>query len=327
MHPILRLHHRYVGRRVAEAQAAAAELRLGLEVNTIRSALEYERGSFRRVALKVAISMNVLIVVLVAGNRGACRPGGMFEPTPTTDCTWAHTAWFTPLWAFDIMLLLALGTAWVLVAAQGELIPRCSKPIYPLLNLLTVSAAVARPATRYTEAIKLSQQISRLGLPLRALARNAAADFGSRRALRRTLATHLNRVEAAFIEAADQLAADREASAKRLAELAAEAANNIAAGRFTTVLPAEALAEEAPLEPDRLDGRRLATACLWAAAIITASFLALSPLGAPVELLVPLALVGFLVLVYTLLAFRYGLSEATRLTRSIGGFFSASPPL
>lgn len=80
-----------------------------------------------------------------------------------------------------------------------------------------------------------------------------------------------------------------------------------------------------PLRPR--DGRRLATACLWAAAIVTASFVALSPLGAPVELLVPLAVVAFPVMVYTLLAFQYGLSEATRLTRSIGGFFSAGPPL
>ncbi|WP_172633331.1 hypothetical protein [Streptomyces sp. 6-11-2] len=50
-------------------------------------------------------------------------------------------------------------------------------------------------------------------------------------------------------------------------------------------------------------------------------------MGAPVELLVPLAVVAFPVMVYTLLAFQYGLSEATRLTRSIGGFFSAGPPL
>ena len=41
----------------------------------------------------------------------------------------------------------------------------------------------------------------------------------------------------------------------------------------------------------------------------------------------PLAMVTFLVMVYALLAFRHGLSEATRLTRSIGGFFSVNPPL
>ena len=84
---------------------------------------------------------------------------------------------------------------------------------------------------------------------------------------------------------------------------------------------------DTPLEPDQLDGRRLGTACLWAASIVTSSFLVLSPLGAPVELLVPLAMVAFIVVVYAILASRHGLSEATRLTRSIGGFFSASPPV
>jgi hypothetical protein len=193
--------------------------------------------------------------------------------------------------------------------------------------LLEFSTTVARPDARYTEAIKLSQKVSLLGVLLRRLASNAAADFGNRRALRRAMAGHLNRVDAAFIEAADRLAGDRATSAKQLAELSALAANNISAGRFTTILPTEALTAEASLEPDQLDGRRLGAACLWAAVIVTVSFLVLSALGAPVELLVPLAVVAFLVLVYALLASRYGLSEATRLTRSIGGFFSASPPL
>ncbi|MFI5688400.1 hypothetical protein [Streptomyces sp. NPDC051636] len=327
MHPLLRLHHRCVEKRVTAAETAAAELGLELEAATIRQALTYERGQFPRMALKAVIVMGAFVLLMIAFYRGSCRPGGQLEPSPTTDCSWAKVNWFTTMWQFQIPVVLILGIMLVQAAMQGETIARCSKPLYPLLSLLTVSATVARPDTRYTEAINLSQQVSHLGLPLRTFARHAAADFGNRRMLRGALATHLNRVDAAFIEAADRLAGDREASAKQLAKLAALAANNIAAGRFTAVLPAEALAEEAPLEPDRLDGRRLATACLWAAVIVTASFIALAPLGAPVELLVPLALVGFLVLVYTLLAFRYGLSEATRLTRSIGGFFSASPPL
>lgn len=168
----------------------------------------------------------------------------------------------------NVLLAITIAIVWINSASEGWRIPRCSKPIYPLLSLLAASAAVARPATRYTEAIKLSQQVSRLGLPLRTFAGNAASDFGNRRALRRELTTHLNRVDAGFIQAADQLAEDRAAAARRLAELAALATNNIAAGRFTAVLPAEVLPEEASLEPDRLDGRRLATACLWAAAIV-----------------------------------------------------------
>ncbi|MFJ3799934.1 hypothetical protein ACIPSJ_27085 [Streptomyces sp. NPDC090088] len=81
------------------------------------------------------------------------------------------------------------------------------------------------------------------------------------------------------------------------------------------------------LEPDRLDGRRFGIACLWAAVLVIASSSVLSPLGASAELLVPLAMVAFFVLVYALLAFRYGLSEATRLTRTIGGFLSANQSL
>ncbi|MEV1083719.1 hypothetical protein AB0I98_36835 [Streptomyces sp. NPDC050211] len=187
-------------RRLTEAQAAAAELELALAVDTIRSALTYEQGYFRRAALKIAIPVNVLFVVLIAGNRAACTPGGVLEPQPTSDCTSVYAPWLTQLGAFNLLVVLALFVLWTRVTGEGIAIPRCSKPIYPLLSLLTASAIVTRPTTRYTEAIKLSQQISRPGPPLRTVASNAAADFGNRRALRSELATHLNRVDAAFIE-------------------------------------------------------------------------------------------------------------------------------
>lgn len=312
---------------MTEAQAGATELGLHLDADTIRSALAYERGMLPLLAIKIAAGTNVFLVALIAGNRGACRPGGYLEPTPRGDCTGVWASWSAQLVPLNFLLAIFIAMVWFNSASEGWSIPRCSRPIYPLLSLLAASATVARPATRYTEAIKLSQRVSLLGLPLRTFAGNAASDFGKRRALRRELRTHLNRVDAAFIQAADQLAGDRTAAALRLAELAALTTNNIAAGRFTAVLPAEALPEVDSVEPDRLDGRRLATACLCAAAIVILAFFALSPLGAPVELLVPLAMVAFVILVYTLLAFRFGLSEATRLTRSIGGFFSASPPL
>jgi hypothetical protein len=224
-------------------------------------------------------------------------------------------------------VLILLGALWLVDAIRGRTTARCSRPLHSLLDLLTCSAVTSRPDAPYTQAIKLSQKVSRLGLPLRALARTAAEDFGKRRALRTELVKHLGRVDSAFIDAANQLAGDRQASARRIGELAAHAANNIACGRFTAVLPPEALAEDPPLEPDQLDGRRLGTSCLWAAIIVAGAFAVLSPLGVAAELLVPVALIAFLVVVYALLAFRYGLSEATRLTRSIGGFFSAGPPL
>ncbi|MCX4233515.1 hypothetical protein [Streptomyces ortus] len=312
---------------MAAAQAGALEWGIELDTAVIRSALAYERGLLPLMTFKVAAVVNVLLVTLIAGNRGACRTGGYLEPTPTADCTGVWTSWSIQLASFNTLLAFVIVIVLLNSAAEGWSIPRCSRPIYPLLSLLAVSATVARPATKYTEAIKLSQKVSHLGLPLRTFAGHAASDFGNRRALRRELATHLNRVDAAFIKAADQLAGDRTLAARRLAELAAGAANSIAAGRFTAVLPAEALPEEISLEPDRLDGRRLAKACLWSAGTVILVCVALSPLGTPVELLVPLAVVAFPILVYTLLASRFGLSEATRLTRSIGGFFSTSPPL
>ncbi|CAM5670320.1 hypothetical protein [Streptomyces viridochromogenes] len=139
---------------------------------------------------------------------------------------------------------------------------------------------------------------------------------------------HLNEVNAAFVDVAHQLAGDRGASARRLGSYAAQAANSIASGRFTTVLPETVLSRhEVLVEPDRLDGRRLAVSCGWAAVLVTGTIILLSPLGVAAELVVPVALVAFIALVYVLLAVRFGLSEATRLTRSIGGFFSAGPPL
>ncbi|SEF18975.1 hypothetical protein, partial [Streptomyces sp. Ag109_O5-10] len=219
------------------------------------------------------------------------------------------------------------GLFWVLEAMRGWLIARCSRPLYQLLDVLAFSATVTRAGTPYTESIKLSQRVSQLGQPLRTFADHASSDFGNRQALRSNLVDHVNQVDATFGKVANQLVSDRESSARKLGELAALGANSIAVGRFAAILPAEELAVDAPLEPDQLDGRRLAKACLWSVASVTTFFLALSLLGAPSALLLPMAMIAFIVLVYGILAFQYGLLEASRLTRSIGGFFSANPPI
>ncbi|MFJ4633491.1 hypothetical protein [Streptomyces sp. NPDC088847] len=325
-HPLLRLHHRNIDKRVAGAQTAANELGIELQSTTIQEALAYKRGDFPRTAATGLLVIALAFALWAGFVHAKCTPGGMLSPSPADDCaagtlSWAE--WWHTVLGFDLAMLFLLSLTWIVLAAQGMTIVGCAQPLYPLLKLLTHSAAVARANSTHTQAVKLGRLVSNLGMQLRGLARNAASDFGNRRALRNELTKHLTRVDAAFIETANGLAGDREASARRLGELSAQAANNIAAGRFTAVLPADIVAGDVPLEPDQLDGRRLGTACLLAAASVTAVFLVLSPLGAPGELLVPLA---FLVMVYALLAFRYGLSEATRLTRSIGGFFSANPP-
>jgi hypothetical protein len=66
------LHHRHVERRVTAAEAGATELGLGLDTDAIRSALAYGRGIFPLAASKVAVAVNVVLVLLIAGNRGAC---------------------------------------------------------------------------------------------------------------------------------------------------------------------------------------------------------------------------------------------------------------
>ncbi|WP_413754720.1 hypothetical protein [Streptomyces sp. MMBL 11-3] len=215
----------------------------------------------------------------------------------------------------------------VMEVRKGENVARCSEPIYLLLDLVNSCASVVADGDgRYTEAVKISKQVSELGLPLRNMARFAAAEFGGRKNLSRVLKEHAEQVEATFIEAADGLVRDRDRAVNRLAGLAAISANRIAEGRFLQVLPDADLVQESVLEPDRLDGRRLATACIWSLIAVMATGIILSPFGMSSALVIPLMLVGFIVTVYLILAFRYGLAEATRLTRNIGSFFTPGPP-
>lgn len=325
-HPLLWLHHRHVEKQLAAAQAGAAALGTELHVDKIREALAYQKCLYPRTALKVFACASAFFMFTAGVYQGACTKGGMLKPAPADDCSLAHDAWTNAFFLIG-MVLLFLALSWVAEAIRGETIARCSKPLYPLLSMVVSSAAVAGPGTPYLESIKLSQEVSRIAVPLQALARDAAADFGNRRALRSELIKHLNRANATFAKTANQLTIDRESAAKRLCELAACTANSIAAGRFAAVMPETMLAQDASIEPDRLDGRRLGVAVLGASAVVTAFCLALVPLGASVGTLLLVAPVVFPVTVYTLLAFFHGLSEATRLTRSIGGFFPASPPV
>ncbi|MGW0779964.1 hypothetical protein [Streptomyces sp. NPDC002913] len=135
-------------------------------------------------------------------------------------------------------------------------------------------------------------------------------------------------METTFTQAADELLRDREGAARKLGLLAA---SSIAADRFQEILPEALLPSGEPAEgslaPDRVDGLRLAKACTWSVLCVTLFSLLLAGLGVLAELMVPLAILAFLVAVYVLLAARHGLNEASRLTRSISTFFSSGPPL
>lgn len=185
--------------------------------------------------------------------------------------------------------------------------------------------------SHYTDVGKLRKKVRKVALPLREVASDAASAFGAGRAIRKELISHVRLVEMAITQAADELMPDREGAARKLGLLSATAASSIAADRFQEVLPEALLPSADPGEgsmaPDRLDGLRLAKACLWSVLCVTLFSLLLAWLGAPAELMVPLAVLAFPVTVYVLLAARHGLNEATRLTRSISAFFSSGPPL
>ncbi|MFD9353593.1 hypothetical protein [Streptomyces sp. NPDC060031] len=329
-HPLLRLHHRWVEKHVVPAEKAATELGIAFDAATIRKALGYQRWMFLRRVRRIAIFFAVLALLAVVTRPAACRPGGLL----TTGQAWCPTysAYvFGPNadpWVSITPTLSLIVFLWIVSAWRGENILRLYQPLYPLLDLLTASADLTTmDGIRYTNAVKLSAKAAELGLPLRTVARDAASDFGARGALREELLTHADLVETAIMQAADGLVADRTGSARKLGTLAGAIAANVAAGQFTKMLPHADLPEEAVIEPDRLDGRRLAKACLWSTISVTAFALLLARLGAPAELLMPLAVVAFIVMAYVLLGLWYGLGEATRLTRSLMSFFSAGLPL
>ncbi|MEU7340221.1 hypothetical protein [Streptomyces sp. NPDC007074] len=243
---------------MAAGLVAAAALGIGLEADAIRRALTYDHKLSQRVCLRM-MGLTLLISTAVIGySHASCTPGGTFKPSADTDCSLAVLPWWEPLVALNLLALACIGLLTLWDAIFGQTTNRCARILLPLLDILVCSAAAASAAAPYTAAVRLSQKVTRLGLPLRTLARVASEEFGNRRALRVELTEHLKRVDAAFIDVANQLAGDRKASARTLADYATRAANSVAVGRFTAVLPDDVLAEhDVPLEPDRLDGRRL----------------------------------------------------------------------
>ncbi|MER6257135.1 hypothetical protein ABT224_37990 [Streptomyces sp. NPDC001584] len=210
---------------------------------------------------------------------------------------------------------------------HGEHIDRCCEPLYPAMALLSASAdLVALADSRYTDAVKLRETAAELGLPLRRTATYAASEFGNRKDLRAGLREHAERVETAIAQAADALLVDRDGAAKKLGGLAAAIANNVAADQFMHILPASELPADAVIEPDRLDGRRLAKACLWSAIAVSAVSVLLGRFGISATILIPTAFLAWPIGAHLLLCRGYGLSEATRLTRSIRSFLPSGPP-
>lgn len=329
--PLSRLHIRYVEKRMLPAEEAATALGISLDAAGIRNALAFERREPWRRLRRILVLLAILGVLAASIYPAACkRPGGHFSLS-RAECASPAAYLFGPGASMrDFVVLMAITCCMMIITGsrRGWFIASQYQPIYPLLDLLAASAGIATSDTAsHADAVKLSKKAAALPGPLHDVARYIASEYGDRKRVRTELWDHAARVAAQFTDAAEGLVNDRSSAAKRLGLLSAAVAGNIAAERFAQMLPEAELPKEAPLEPDRLDGRRLARACLISALAVAACCAVLAALNTPVELLLPLALVAFLVIAYLFLASKYGLSEANRLTRAMVPFFSTSPPV
>lgn len=333
-HPVRGVHNRQVEKRVGRAEKAAADLGIAFDAHSVRKALAFRWGPYLLRLRRVLVAFVVLGITAVVTYGPACRPGGILDAGPVS-CG-SYSAYVLgpggdPRTAGALVCIsVVLVFVWSLWRADH--IARCYEPLYPLLSLLSASGdLVGMAESHYTDAGRLRKKVRRVGLPLREVAGDAASAFGAGRAIRKELVSHVRLVETAFTQAADELMRDREGAARKLGLLAATAASSIAVDRFQEMLPEALLPSEesgeGSLAPDRVDGLRLAKACMWSVLCVTLFSLLLAWLGAPAELMAPLAILAFPVAVYVLLAARHGLNEASRLTRSISAFFSSGPPL
>lgn len=316
-HPVLRLHHRRVERHLVPAVEAAAELGVALNAETVRQALRYQRWTFLRRLRGFAYLCVAIAVMGAALYVPACTPGGRLTLTPA-ECSsvFAYFDLGTPS-VFFALLGTVLAGIWITAVWNGEFIAKCSEPLYLLLDLLTMAAAVfATEGTDYTDAAKLaSKTTSELRRKFWELPGHLAKEFGYAGDIREQMGDHTKRVLEALESDAVGLAANRREAARMLGLHFAEVVDNLAAGRFTHLLSAAVLPSSEP-DSDRTAERYLVWACaksgLLAIALVSAGVW--SGLGAGV---LAVAVPVFILTAYLMLLHRHGLVEASRLIREV----------
>ncbi|MER6366698.1 hypothetical protein [Kitasatospora sp. NPDC001527] len=323
-HPLRRLHHRHVEKKLAPAIEAADALGVPLDAIRIRAALTYEPAGPGVFALPAMLTI-AICSVLAAYNESGCTPGGRLTPEQGA-CAPSATVGFGMLGIAGFVFLV-VAAAVVTSIREGQNINPTYRPFYQAFDLLRAAADLAGsdPAGRYSETVALSRKAVELRQPLRVAINHTTATFGTGKELKATTNRHIERVEAALGLAADDLLVDRRAAARKLGVLAASISNNLAHDRFTGLLPEAALPAAAALDPDRLDGRRLMKACRLAGIFVFVLAVALGRFGVEAVILVPAALAVWLVVSFLLLCHRHGLAEATRLIRSIRSLLPVSP--
>lgn len=316
LHPLRRLHHRDVERKLAPAVQAASDLGVPLDAARVRAALDYEPQG-PAVFLLPAILVAVFGYVIALYNKLGCTPGGRLTPEQGACAPW-DSLWTGLGQITGAVALIAI--AWVFRCARtGEHINQAYRPLYQAFDLLRAAADLAGsdPTGRYTDTVDLSRKAAELHQPLRVAINHTTARFGTGKGLKADANRHIERVQAALGLAADDLLVNRREAAERLGVLAATITNNLAHDRFTNLLSEADLPATTVLEPDRLDGRRLMKACRITGILVFVLAAAMGQFGVEAVILVPAALAVWPVFSFLLLCHRHGLAEAARLIRSI----------
>ncbi|MFF2631160.1 hypothetical protein ACFVUN_36020 [Kitasatospora griseola] len=315
-------------RTLVPAATAAQQLGVELDVDRVRAALAYKRqgpGVFVPCLLWVGSIAYLMYIYHVVG----CTPGGRLTPEAGACAPWS-SVWANLAGLAAVGLLVTLSKV-LLVARTGQAIAVIYRPVYPALDLLRASSELAAgdPVGRYDDAVALSEKAAGLRQPLREAMKSITLAHGSGAVLKAAVEVHAERVQTAVALAADDLLVNRHAAATRLGVLAASITNNLAHERFAELVPEADLPAAAPLEPDRLDGRRLMKACRRGALWVLVLLVALWWSGAGPELVIPSGVVLWLPVSFLVLCNRHGLGEASRLIRGIKALFQgvdAPPP-
>ncbi|MFJ7246241.1 hypothetical protein ACIQWA_16515 [Kitasatospora sp. NPDC098652] len=308
-------------RAATGAKDLRAVLGVPLDVALLRRALIYQADG----QVVFRIFATGLFAVMVTGflftaMKGNCTPGGWLPgpgaelspcPTHRDKVTVAQVFGYSAA-AFTVAAVLRSAVRAVAVRPAG-------KPVLPALDLLRACAQAAEPGAGHPEAARLSKVAQALGQALVDATGPVATDYGARPTTRKQLRQHARQVAALLERTADELLPDRDRATRKLAELAAVIAEQVADGQFTNLLREHGqppdLPTSAPESPDRADGRRLAVAAVTALLVTISLAVTTGMLGLPAFVTAPLAAITVPLLTFLLLAHRFGLSEAVRLVQ------------
>lgn len=326
--PMLNLHQRHVGKKLARAATAAAELGAPFDAEMVREALRYERWTFLRRLRRVGYVFGAMAIFGAVLYKPACTPGGRLSLSPA-ECSsvFAYYDLGAPTTFFTLMgsTLLIL---WIRSVWKGEYIAKGYELLYPLLDLLVMATAVAtRQGSGYIDAAKLADKTTDLRQGFWQLPVDVAKEFGHVGDIREQVGNHAARVFAVLEADAAGLAAERREAARNLGLHVAQVISNLTAGHFTSLLD-DQLPDSEP-DADQLAGRYLVRACVKSALLVVALCFAGTGLGLSAIGVLVGSLPTFFLVTYLILVHKHGLAEASRLLymmkQSVGGPSEASP--